>query len=268
MPLSSNCTTWALSAVDIRSTPSTLPELAVADPVPAVAVRRRAATGGRRCRCRRTAPPGRCSQWTSGRRRAPCRSCGSGSGTGAPPAATTGRPAADAVGNDVMRSRAAPIGISVTVSTGARLRAGLSCSGVTTCWSSALQSAIFWARGGDPDRGGGRGERVGRQRAAGGGEGQRRAGWPGRSSRRGRRAPRTPGTASVPPMRYVALADRQRERQRAVVDRHGVVVRRPGAHGAVRCGRRSVDRSPSAQVRSTLANAGPAAAAHRRARSP
>ncbi len=62
-----------------------------------------------------------------------------------PPPATHGVPSGVAVGNAVIRSRAAPIGISVTVSTGAALRAGDACSGVTTSWSSAVHSAIFRA---------------------------------------------------------------------------------------------------------------------------
>lgn len=52
-----------------------------------------------------------------------------------------------AVGNDVIRSRATPTGMSVTVSTGASLRAGDACSGVTTCWSSAPPSAENGAAG-------------------------------------------------------------------------------------------------------------------------
>ncbi len=46
------------------------------------------------------------------------------------------------VGKAAIRSRAAPIGIRVTVSTAAVLRAGDAWSGVTTCWLSACHSAI------------------------------------------------------------------------------------------------------------------------------
>ncbi|GAA5021410.1 hypothetical protein GCM10025734_76630 [Kitasatospora paranensis] len=51
-------------------------------------------------------------------------------------------PSGEAVGNALIRSRAAAIGIRVTVSTAAALRAGLSWSGLTTCWPSTCHSAI------------------------------------------------------------------------------------------------------------------------------
>ena len=51
-----------------------------------------------------------------------------------------------AVGKEVIRSRAAPIGTSVTSSTGSALRAGLSWSGAPTCSLSAFHSGIRRAR--------------------------------------------------------------------------------------------------------------------------
>ncbi len=140
MPLSANCTTRALSAVDIRSTPSTLPEF--------------------RLRIRYQPPPlsTSCHRWSAVPLSANCttralsavdiRSTPStlpefrlritvyGAG------GDHGCPVAEVVGKAVIRSRAAPIGIRVTVSTGAVLRAGLSWSGVTTCWLSACHCSI------------------------------------------------------------------------------------------------------------------------------
>ncbi|GGS52290.1 hypothetical protein GCM10010221_59200 [Streptomyces parvus] len=50
------------------------------------------------------------------------------------------------VGNDVFRSLAAPIGTSVTSSTGSVERAGLGWRGATTCSSSAVHSGMRRAR--------------------------------------------------------------------------------------------------------------------------
>ena len=72
VPLSAHCRTRALSAVDMFSTPSTLPLLTLRKRS-AVAVDARAPSCGRRCRCRSTAGPGRRRRWTCSGCRAPGR---------------------------------------------------------------------------------------------------------------------------------------------------------------------------------------------------
>ena len=148
--LSSNCTTWALFAVDMRSTPSTLPECWLRiryQPSPL-------ATSRHRWSAVPVSP-----NWTTwalfavdmlvhAEHLAGVAGSRSGTRAGRQPGSASG----PTVGKDVIRSRAAPIGTSVTSSTGSVDGVGLSCSGATTCSSSALHSGILRAAGGDPDR--------------------------------------------------------------------------------------------------------------------